>query len=57
LRDNQNNITNYRRTKELKIKKISRSKIKQDKIIKFIKLDKGETKQKQNKVFEFIKLS
>ncbi len=57
MQDNQNNITNCRRIKELRIEKILRNKIKQDKITKFIKLDKDKTKQEQNKISKFIELS
>ncbi len=50
-------MMNYRRIKELKIEKISRSKMKQDEIIRFIELDKDETKQERNEIFKFIELS
>ena len=41
----------------MRVEKISRSKIKQNEITRFIKLDKGETKQKQDEIFKFIELS
>ncbi len=50
-------MTNYRRIEESKVEKISRSKMKQNEIIRFIKLDEGETKQKRNEIFEFIESS
>ena len=50
-------MTNCRRIKELKVEKISKSKMKQNEIIRFIKLNEDETKQKRNEIFKFIKLS
>ncbi len=50
-------MTNCQRIEELKVEKVSRSKMKQDEITKFIELNKDETKQKRNEIFKFIKLS
>jgi len=57
LRSDQNNMTNCRKIKELKIEKISRNKMKQNEITRFIELNKDETKQERNEIFDFIESS